>query len=313
MDEFRFPDETSAEKKNAPEVDFSVEGETEVEIVDDTPEQDRGRTPMKEPPPEVTDEELEQYGDGVRKRIQHLSKGYHEERRAKESAQRERDEAAKLVQSLLNENKKLQGTVGQGQQVLVEQAKKVAQSELDEAKRKLKEAHEAFDTDAIVEAQEALAAAKFKLERVSNFKPTPLQQPQDEVQTTPQPSAQPPQPQLDSRTRAWLEANTWFGSGNKRMTAYAMALHEELAAEGVPPGSEDYFRRIDDQLRETFPSAFPSEKKPAKQSVVAPATRSTAPKKIVLTQSAVSLAKRLGLTPQQYAQAVAEQMRKQNG
>lgn len=313
MDEFKFPDETSAEKKNAPEVDFSVEGETEVEIVDDTPEQDRGRTPMKEPPAEVTDEELEQYGDGVRKRIQHLSKGYHEERRAKEAAQRERDEAAKLVQSLLNENKKLQGTVGQGQQVLVEQAKKVAQSELDEAKRKLKEAHEAFDTDAIVEAQEALAAAKFKLERVSNFRPAPLQQPQNEVQTASQPPAQPPQPQLDSRTRAWLEANPWFGSGNKRMTAYAMALHEELAAEGVPPGSEDYFRRIDDQLRETFPSAFPSEKRLAKQSVVAPATRSTAPKKIVLTQSAVSLAKRLGLTPQQYAQAVAEQMRKQNG
>jgi hypothetical protein len=268
---------------------------------------------MKEPPAEVTDEELDQYGDSVRKRIQHLSKGYHEERRAKESAQRERDEAARLVQSLLNENKQLQGTVGQGQQVLVEQAKKVAQSELDDAKRKLKEAHEAFDTDAIVEAQEALAAAKFKLERVSNFKPAALQQPQNEVQTTPQPSAQPPQSQLDPRTRAWLEANPWFGSGNKRMTAYAMALHEELSAEGVPAGSEDYFRRIDDQLRETFPSAFPSEKKAAKTSVVAPASRSTAPKKIVLTQSAVSLAKRLGLTPQQYAQAVAEQMRKQNG
>ena len=315
MDEFKFPDEIKAEKpeKNtSAEVDFFVEGETEVEIVDDTPPEDRGRTPMKEPPAEVTDEELEQYGDGVRKRIQHLSKGYHEERRAKELAQRERDEAARLVQSLLNENKKLQGTVGQGQQALVEQAKKVVQAELDEAKRKLKEAHEAFDTDAIVDAQEALAAAKFKMERVNSFKPS-LQAPQNAVQTPPQPSAQPPQPQLDARTRAWLDANPWFGSGNKRMTAYAMALHEELSAEGVPPGSEDYFRRIDDQLRETFPSAFPSEKKTAKASVVAPATRSTAPKKIVLTQSAVSLAKRLGLTPQQYAQAVAEQMRTQNG
>lgn len=311
MADFKFPDETASEKseKSGNEVDFEIEND--IEIVDDTPEEDRGRAPMKEPPPEVTDEELDQYGDSVRKRIQHLSKGYHEERRAKEAANRERDEAAKLVQALLNENKKLQGTVGQGQQVLVEQAKRVAQTELDEAKRKLKEAHEAFDTDAIIEAQEAMTAAKMRMERVSNFKPPALQAPQDEVQTTPQ-ARNPAQPQVTPKTQAWLDGNPWFGK-NKRMTAMAMALHEELLEQGVAVESDDYFQRIDSELRTTFPSAYPSGSKAAKQSVVAPATRGTAPKKIVLTQSAVALAKRLGLTPKQYAEAVAEQMRKQNG
>lgn len=311
MADFKFPDEQDNDKADA-KVDYEVEGDTEIEIIDDTPPEDRGRTPMKDPPPEVTDEELEQYGDSVRKRIQHLSKGYHEERRAKEAAQRERDEAARLVNSLLNENKKLQGTVGQGQQVLVEQAKKVAQTELDEAKRKLKEAHEAFDTDAIIEAQEALTSAKMRLERVSTFKPAPLQQEQNEVQTAQQSPAQAPQQQLDPKTNAWMQANPWFGK-NKRLTAFAMALHEELVEEGVDPRDDAYFQRIDSELRDNFPSAFSSGRKPAKASVVAPATRSTAPKKIVLTQSALALAKRLGLTPEQYARAAAEEMRKQNG
>jgi hypothetical protein len=310
MADFKFPDEQGNDKADT-KVDYEVESDTEIEIVDDTPPEDRGRTPMKDPPPEVTDEELEQYGDSVRKRIQHLSKGYHEERRAKEAAQRERDEAARLVNSLLNENKKLQGTVGQGQQVLVEQAKKVAQTDLDEAKRKLKEAHEAFDTDAIIDAQEAMTAAKMRLERVSNFKPAPLQQGQNEVQTAQQSPAQAPQ-QLDPKTNAWMQANPWFGK-NKRLTNFAMALHEELVEEGVDPRDDAYFQRIDSELRDNFPSAFSSVKKPAKASVVAPATRSTAPKKIVLTQSALTLAKRLGLTPEQYARAAAEEMRKQNG
>jgi DNA primase catalytic subunit len=274
MADFKFPDEQGNDKADT-KVDYEVESDTEIEVVDDTPPEDRGRTPMKDPPPEVTDEELEQYGDSVRKRIQHLSKGYHEERRAKEAAQRERDEAARLVNSLLNENKKLQGTVGQGQQVLVEQAKKVAQTDLDEAKRKLKEAHEAFDTDAIIEAQEAMTAAKMRLERVSNFKPAPLQQEQNEVQTAQQSPAQAPQ-QLDPKTNAWMQANPWFGK-NKRLTNFAMALHEELVEEGVDPRDDAYFQRIDSELRDNFPSAFSSVKKPAKASVVAPATRSTAP------------------------------------
>jgi hypothetical protein len=172
QEQFKFPDEKAGEKKQD-EIQFEVEGEgePEVEVVDDTPPQDRDRAPMKEPPAEVTDEELAQYSDGVKKRIQHFSKGYHEERRAKEAAFREREEAIRLAQQLMEENKKLQSTQGQTQQVLLEQAKKVVQSEIEQAKRKLKDAYDAGDSDKLLEAQEELTAAKIKADRVNNFKP----------------------------------------------------------------------------------------------------------------------------------------------
>ena len=305
MSEFKFPDETEkpvAEDK----VDFEIEGE-DIEVVDDTPEEDRGRPPMTEPPAEVTDDELEKYSDSVKKRIQHFSKGYHEERRAKEAALREREEALRFAHKLVEENKKLQGSLGQGQQALLEQAKKVVANEIEQAKQKLKEAHEAFDTEAIIAAQEELTAAKIRAERVNNFRPAPLQEERPVVQPAPIPQVQP-----DSKALAWQKANPWFGS-NRRMTALAMEVHNELVGNGIDPTSDTYYAQINAEVRKVFPDAFPSEKPSrSKNGVVAPATRSTAPKKIVLTQTQVSLAKRLGLTPEQYARAVAEEMRKQN-
>ena len=313
MSEFKFPDEVEAkETPTEDKVEFEVEGEgeTQVEVVDDTPEEDRNRTPMKEPPAEVTDDELAQYSEGVKKRIQHISKGYHEERRAKEAALREREEALRLAQTLMEENKKLQSNLGQGQQALLEQAKKVVANEVEQAKAKLKAAHEAFDTDAIVEAQEALAAAKIKAERVNNFKPAPLQAPAPVVQPPAQVQEFVPQP--DQKARAWKESNPWFGK-DEEMTALALAVHEKLVNNGVNPTSDEYYEKINSRVRQVFPDAFPSEKPVKKSQVVAPATRSTAPKKIVLTQSQVNLAKRMGLTPEQYAREVAKLDRNQNG
>ncbi len=305
MSDFKFPDEVAAEKPE--ELQIEVEGDTEIEVVDDTPPEDRGRKPMKEAPAEVTDDELEQYSEGVKKRIQHFSKGYHEERRAKEAAFREREEALRLAQNLVEENKRLQGSLGQGQQALLEQAKKVVANEVEAAKQKLKTAHEAFDTDGIVAAQEELAKAVHKAERVNNFRP-PVAQPQESVvQPAPQPEYV---PQVDSKARAWQEANSWFGA-DEEMTALALAVHKKLVDSGVNPTSDEYYEKINSRVRSVFPDAFPSEKR--KSSVVAPATRSTAPRKIVLTQSQVQIAKRLGLTNEQYARAVAEEMRKQNG
>ena len=306
-EEFKFPDEVQVNTKEE-KVDFEIEDNaTEVEVVDDTPEADRGRAPMKEPPADVTDDELAKYSEGVKQRIQHFSKGYHEERRAKESALREREEALRLAQNLMEENKKLQGTLGQGQQALLEQAKQTASAEVTAAKQKLKEAHEAFDTDGIVAAQEELAKAVNKSERLNSFKPpaAPVQPQQNAVQT-------PPTPQVEPKARAWQEANPWFGA-NKRMTGFALAVHQELVESGVDTASDDYYARINAEVRKVFPEAFPSAKPAKTASVVAPATRSTAPKKIVLTQTQVNLAKRLGLTAEQYARAVADQMRKDNG
>ena len=310
-EEFKFPDEMPVDTKAEDnKVDFEVEGDDIVEVVDDTPESDRGRPPMKEPPAEVTDDELAKYSEGVKQRIQHFSKGYHEERRAKEAAQREREEALRLAQNLIEENKKLQGTLGQGQQALIAQAKQTAAAEVAAAKQKLKDAHEAFDTDGIVAAQEELAKAVNKIERLNAYRPPapaapPVQTPQNVVQTLPSP------PPPDPKARAWQEANPWFGS-NKRMTNFALAVHQELIESGVDTASDEYYGRINAEMRRTFPEAFSSGKSAKAANVVAPATRSTAPKKIVLTQTQVNLAKRLGLSNEQYARAVAEQMRKEN-
>ena len=300
--EFEFPDEKET-KAEASEKEVS--NEVEIEVVDDTPEPDRNRAPMKEPPAEVTDDELTQYSESVKKRIQHFSKGYHDERRAKEAALREREEALRLAQNLVEENQKLQGSLGKGQEALLAQAKQVVANEVDNAKVKYKQAYESGDADALVTAQEELTAAKIKADRVNNYRPAPLQQTKSAVQPAPEPKA-------DPQALAWQEANQGLGS-NRRMTAVALEIHTELVEGGVSPTSSEYYEKINSEVRKVFPEAFSSEKPAKKSAVVAPATRSTAPRKIVLTQSQVNLAKRLGLPLEVYAKQVAEEMRKQNG
>jgi hypothetical protein len=299
---FKFPDEEVVNNKE------TAGTEVEIEIVDDTPEEDRNRRPMKEAPVDVSDEELEQYSDSVKKRIQHFTKGYHEERRSKEAAVREREEAVNLAQNLVEENKRLQGSLGQGQAALLDQAKKVIAGEVDEAKRQLKIAHEAFDTDGIVEAQDALTNAKIKADRVNNFKLPPVQEPKNVVQ--PQQAAA--APQIDTKARAWQDENPWFGSDDE-MTAVALTVHKKLVESKIDPTSDEYYEKINSRVRQLFPDAFPSGKTAKRSTVVASATRSTAPRKIVLTQSQVNIAKRLGVPLEAYAKQVAADLRKQNG
>ena len=312
--EFEFPDETEVNARKGGKV-VEPESETteaEIEVVDDTPPEDRGRKPMAEPPKEFAEDELTKYDEGVQKRIKHFTKGYHEERRAKEAAQREKDEALRFAQALAEENKKLKGSVNQNQAALIEQAKKVVANELETAKRQYKAAYESGDSEALVNAQEALTSAKMKADKVNNFRPTPLQVDETPVQMQPQPTKPAP---LDDKLLAWTEKNQWFGP-NKRMTSYALGLHEDLVSEGIPAGSDEYYRRIDADIRERFSDQFGAEEsvdaKPqrTKSNVVAPATRSTAPKKIVLTQTQVNIAKRLGVPLELYARKVAEEMRK---
>ena len=312
--EFEFPD--MADEKNPRAGGRVVEPEddkTDIEVVDDTPPEDRNRKPMAEAPKDVSDEELSKYDEGVQKRIKHFTKGYHEERRAKETAEREREEALRFAQTMAEENKKLKGSLHQGQNALLEQAKKVVASEMVDAKRKYKEAYEAGDSDALVNAQEELTNVKIKADRVNNFRPAPLQ----EEGNTVQPVLQPRQTaHVDDKLLAWQDKNQWFGQ-NKRMTAYALGLHEDLEGEGIRAGSDEYYRRIDADMQERFSDQFGTDE-PAeatksqrtKSNVVAPATRSTAPKKIVLTQTQVNLAKRLGVPLELYARKVAEEMRK---
>ena len=311
--EFEFPDEIEEKKARAggkvvePESD-----EPEIEVVDDTPEKDRNRTKMAEPPKEFAEEELNKYDESVQKRIKHFTKGYHEERRAKEAVQREKDEALRFAQSMVEENKRLKGTVNQNQSALIDQAKKVVANELEKAKQQYKDAYEAGDSNALVNAQENLTSVKMKSERVNNFKPAPLQVEETEVQTLQQKFKEPP---IDEKLAAWQDKNPWFGK-NKRMSAYALGLHEDLTEEGIATGSDEYYQRIDADMKQRFSEQFGAEEnvdaKPqrTKSNVVAPATRSTAPKKIVLTQTQVNLAKRLGVPLELYARKVAEEMRK---
>ena len=310
--EFEFPDEAEENPRKGGKVVEPESDAPEIEVVDDTPEEDRGRKPMTDPPKEVTDDELSKYDESVQKRIKHFTKGYHDERRAKEAAEREREEALRFAQTMAEENKKLKGSVNQNQTALLEQAKKVVANELEVAKRQYKEAYEAGDSDALVDAQEALTSAKMKAEKVNNFRPTPLQEEETPVQITQRP--QPAAP-VDEKLLAWQDQNQWFGA-NKRMTAYALGLHEDLIGEGIPAGSDEYYRRINADMRERFADQFgvdePADAKPqrTKSNNVAPATRSTAPRKIVLTQTQVNLAKRLGVPLELYARKVAEEMRK---
>ena len=314
--EFEFPDEAEEKQSRAGSKVVTPESnDPEIEVVDDTPEQDRGRKPMEEPPKEMSDDELSKYDDGVRKRIQHFTKGYHEERRAKEAALREREEAVRMAQQVVEENKKLKGSLHQGQSALLEQAKKVVANEMEQAKRRFKEAYESGDADALTAAQEEMTAVKMKAERVNNFRPAPVQAEEKEVQI---PVREPVRPKLDQKTQEWTEKNTWFGNDDE-MTSFALGFHNKLVKSGITPSSEEYYERIDARMKQVFPDAFESGRSngsgdatpPSKKSnVVAPATRSTAPKKIVLTKTQVELAKRLGLTNEQYARAVAAEMRK---
>lgn len=289
--------------------------DVEIEVVDDTPPEDRNRKPST-PPEEVTEEELENYSEKVRKRIQHFSKGYHDERRAREAALREKEEAVRLAQKLMEENNTLKGTVTQSQNSLIEQAKKAAGFELERAKSKYKAAYESGDADALTEAQEALTAAKIRADKLASYKPPALQTQQNEVKQ----QQVAPKPVVDQKAVSWQQDNPWFGSDDE-MTSFALGLHQKLVKEGIDPRSDDYYERINTRMRTVFKEYFddgiedePVEKKPQKKAnVVAPATRSTAPKKIVLTQTQVALAKRLGVPLEEYAKQVALEMRKQNG
>lgn len=324
--EFTFPDETETKDTETKEKELVTtktkeepesSEEFEVEIVDDTPPKDRNRKPS-EPPAEVTEEELGEYSEKVRKRIQHFSKGYHDERRAKEAALREREELERLAAQLVEENKKLKGTVNKNQEALLEQAKKSVAAEVEQAKAKFKQAYDSGDSDAVVAAQEELTSAKLKADRVANFKIPSLQETKSDVQS--QQTA--PAPKADPRAVEWAKANKWFGP-DKEMTSYVLGLHNKLVEDGVDPRSDEYYETIDSRMRKLFPERFddagdeeePAVKPRKKASVVAPATRSTAPKKIVLTQTQVAYAKKFRIPLEEYARQVAEQMKReqQNG
>jgi hypothetical protein len=299
-----------ATKPSDDDFQWEVEGEDDekpqIDVVDDTPEADRGRDPMpKEIVEELENDELEEYSDKVKTRLKQMKKVWHDERREKERVQREQQEALSAAQRLLEENRRLKKTLSEGEQNLVGSYKQTAEYEIDAARRAYRDAYESGDADKVVEAQEKLSRATLKLHQVESYRPT-LQDTDTEVDSVPQ---QVQQPRLDQKTVTWQESNTWYGT-DPEMTASALGLHQKLVNERGPQyvGSDEYWTAIDKTMRRRFPDYFgeeeapkPSPRENKSANVVAPASRSRSPKKIVLKQSQLSIAKRLGLTPEQYA------------
>jgi hypothetical protein len=310
-DDFEFEVENNEEAEDStPEA-----GKPVVEVEDDTPEADRGREPMpKEIVEELDKDDLEEYSEKVKTRLKQMKKVWHDERREKERALREQQEALAAAQRYRQEAEQLRGSMTWGEEALITSFKQNAEFELAAARREYRDAYEAGDTDKVMEAQEKLNAAQYKMQQVSNYRPT-LQAAAAPVEQQQQPVSI---PQPDPKTMAWQERNQWWGT-DPEMTASALGLHQKLERERGPQfvGSDEYWSAVDTTMRRRFPEYFGedqptpskarSESKPA--NVVAPASRSTSPKKIVLKQSQVAIAKRLGLTPEQYARELMKMER----
>lgn len=300
-----------------------LEDPFEVDIEDDTPEEDRNRTPLPdEIVQELEQDELDDYSEKVKTRLKQMKKVWHDERRAKEAALREQQEAVRLAQKMIEENKRLKSSLTSGEQTLFNTYKAAADYELDIAKREYKQAYESGDTDLILAAQEKLNAATYKQEQIKNYRPT-LQTQDYDVNSNQTVSPQAVASKPDDRSLAWQKANPWWGHPDYAdMTALALGHHQKLEKQYGKQfiGTDEYWRNIDETMKRRFPEYFGeaqttngggkpvsrTDSKPA--TVVAPATRSTAPKKVVLTKSQLNLAKRLGLTPEQYAREYAKTM-----
>lgn len=283
----------------------------EVEIVDDTPEQDRdkARRPDGVEPELPEEDEIASYSESVQKRIKKLKYEFHEERRAKEEAARLRDEAVAFAQKERDEKLRLQRMLEEGEGVLISQAKQRLTVQLEKAKSEFKSAYEMGDADAMADAQAKLTELKNEEYRLNSYKPPQRQAQTGQMQAQPapqRPAVQPP----SSKAQEWAGKNPWFmRQGDEDITALAMGTHEKLVRSGVAPDTDQYYAQIDAAVRRAFPERFAEaseEVKPQRRqagNVVAPAGRTSnqTPRKVVLTSTQVALAKRLGLTPQQYA------------
>lgn len=307
-DEFKFPDEIDSEPTT---IDLDAGDDVTIEIEDDTPPEDRNVEPLPDDMKQELEsaDEDEDYSQKVKKKFTQYKKAWHDERRAKEAAFREQQEALTMAQKILDENKRLKEVLHSGEKELISTYQSSAEMELAQATRSYKDAYDSGESDKLAEAQQDMMRAQIKLDKAKNFKPT-VQFTENDVQMqVKQPQAA---QQMDSKVAEWVSRNSWYVDPEKKsMSKYAVFIHEELEdkfGKGFV-GTDEYFKRIDQEVQRRFPEEFTSEQindepkvqrtKPS--TVVASARRSTGPKKIVLTKTQVALAKKFGLTPEQYA------------
>ena len=304
----------------------------EIEIIDDRPIADRKTPRVKTTATndEDIESEIEGVDEQVKKRINRLKYEFHEERRAKEATEKVREEAITYAQKVQEENKRLAALIGKGEEALLGQISAKAQSQLERAKAEFKEAYESGNSEKMLEANETilnssvdLRSANEKINYYEQQKQVQAQQPVAPQQTASQQFAPP-----DPKGVKWLQDNKWFGDPkHKDLTGFAYGLHETLINdERIHPTSDEYYQQVDTRMRKAFPDFFGTEnqaedtistdvvetassRKPS--SVVAPATRNNGamPRKVQLTATQVNLARRLGITPEQYAKQLAKESR----
>ena len=312
--------EAVAQEEQEPVEVLSEQLDLEVSVVDDTPEEDRNR-PARADDAEETEDDLDeaQFGDRIKKRIDRLRYEWNEERRDKEKALRENHEAVNYAQNVQGENQALKQQLADQRRLLYDQVSAKTDAEIEGAKQRYREAYEAGEADQIVEAQSQLSKLHAEKAQYNYVSPEPARQPQPQPQPQPQQQQQQQQPAVpppDPMAVEWLRKNQWFQQpGYEELTGYAVGLHEKLVKQGIDPrGNAQYYENIDGALQKQFPDHFekaadageaPTSRRTP---VVAPARRGgKAPRKVELTSTQVALARKLGLTPEQYAQQLVKE------
>ena len=297
------------------EQEENVVPDIEVQVVDDTPQEDQGRPARTEgtKPNIPEDDEIAQYKGDAQKRIKQLKYEYHEERRAKEAAEREKNEAIAHAERVLKENNSLKKTLDDGEALLVEQVKGRTDAVIEAAKKEYKEAYEAGDPDKIVEAQSKLNKAQAEQFKVNDYKPRKRAEEPAPKKVEPA-YTEVKQHQPTQEDKDWLANNDWFQKkGHEEMTGFAMGVHQKLLLDKINPvtDAQTYYQKIDEAMQRTFPDYFDKQSVETREVeapprsvgsvVAAPSRTAKKPRKVQLTSTQVALAKRLGLTNEQYA------------
>ena len=256
------------------------------------------------------DDELGEYSKNVQSRIKRLTEKYRKE-------ERDREEAVRLSQSLLEENKKLKSRMQQLDTGYLSEYGTRLQTQTEAAKRAYKEAYEAGDPDRMAEAQMAMSNLAIEQQRYNNAKARAdqdqrlqterAQAPQQQVAPAPQPQ----QARPDPKAQGWAQKNTWFGE-DRVMTTAAFAIHQGLIEdEGFDPNSDEYYTELDKRMRREFPHKFQSQKSGGGTQVASAgssASRSTKQgrRTVKLTPSQVAIAKKLNVPLEEYAKYVKD-------
>ena len=287
---------------SGPGADVDIEEtKEEVEVVEEPKvEEPKVEEPKVETKPEEPKEELEDYSEGVKKRISKLTKKWRE-------AERQREAALEFAKGGQVELEQLKQKVSKLEPGYVNAMEGKLKNGLESAKAQLLRARENGDINAEVEAQKEIARIGVEESKVTTLK-NRYQQQAAQAPVAPRTLDQAVQtPPSDPKAEAWADNNEWFGKDNA-MTYTAFDLHEKLTKqEGFDPHSDDYYKEIDRRMRLDFPHKFDKKElsnqttKPTQ--TVASATRNVKPGRqtVRLTSSQVAIAKKLGVPLEEYA------------